>query len=114
MTDGGESECYDEALKDENSTNWELAMKDEMDSLLGNQTWELTELPVGKKTLHNKWVYIIKNEHDGSKRYKARLVVKGFQQKEGIDYTKIFSPVVKMSTIRLVLGMVAAKNLHLE
>ena len=54
-------------------------MKDEMDSLLGNQTWELTELPVGKKALHNKWVYRIKNEYDGSKRYKARLVVKGFQ-----------------------------------
>ncbi|RVW22925.1 Retrovirus-related Pol polyprotein from transposon TNT 1-94 [Vitis vinifera] len=69
---------------------------------------------VGKKALHNKWVYRIKNEHDGSKRYKARLVVKGFQQKEGIDYTEIFSPVVKMSTIRLVLGMVAAENLHLE
>ncbi|RVW77417.1 Retrovirus-related Pol polyprotein from transposon TNT 1-94 [Vitis vinifera] len=114
LTDGGELECYDEALQDENSSKWELAMKDEMDSLLGNQTWELIELPVGKKALHNKWVYRIKNEHDGSKRYKARLVVKGFQQKEGIDYTEIFSPVVKMSTIRLVLGMVAAKNLHLE
>ena len=85
-----------------------------MDSLLGNQTWELTELPVGKKVLHNKWIYRIKNEHDGRKRYKARLVVKGFQQKEGIDFTEIFSPVVKMSTIRLVLGMVATKNLHLE
>ncbi|RVW24170.1 Retrovirus-related Pol polyprotein from transposon TNT 1-94 [Vitis vinifera] len=114
LTDGGELECYDEALQDENSSKWELAMKDEMDSLLGNQTWELTELPVGKKALHNKWVYKIKNEHDGSKRYKARLVVKGFQQKESIDYTEIFSPVVKMSTIRLVLGMVAAENLHLE
>ena len=90
MTDGGEPEYYDEALQDENSSKRELAMKDEMDSLLGNQTWELTELPVGKKALHNKWVYRIKNEHDGSKRYKARLVVKGFQQKEGIEYTNIF------------------------
>ena len=60
-----------------------------------------------------KWVCRIKNKHDGSKRYKAKLVVKGFQ-KEGIDYTEIFSSVVNMSTIRLVLGMVAAKNLHLE
>ena len=114
LTDGGELECYDEALQDENSSKWELAMKDEMDSLLGNQTWELAELSEGKKALHNKWVYRMKNEHDGSKSYKARLVVKGFQQKEGIDYTEIFSPVVKMSTIRLVLGMVAAKNLHLK
>ena len=76
LTDGGEPECYNEALQDKNSSKWELAMKDEMDSLLGNQIWELTELPVGKKALHNKWVYRIKNEHDGSKRYKARLVVK--------------------------------------
>ena len=85
-----------------------------MDSLLGNQTWELTEQPVEKKALHNKWVYRIKDEHDGSKRYKARLVVKGFQQKKGIDYSEIFSPIVKMSTIRLILGMVAAENLHLK
>ena len=71
-------------------------------------------MPIGKKALHNKWIYRIKNENDGSKHYKAKLVVKGFQQKEGIDYTKMFSLVVKMSTIRLVLGMVAAENLHLE
>ena len=96
LTDGGEPECYDEALQDENSSKWKLAMKNEMDSLLGNQTRELTEFSVGKKALHNKWGYRIKNEHDGSKCYKARLVVKGFQQKEGIDYTEIFSPVVKM------------------
>nr|CAN80991.1 hypothetical protein VITISV_021529 [Vitis vinifera] len=114
LTDGGEPECYDEALQDENSSKWELPMNDEMDSLLGNQTWELTELSIGKKALHNKWVYRIKNEHDGSKHYKARLVVKGFQQKEGINYVEIFFPVVKMSTIRLVLGMVVAENLHLE
>ena len=71
-------------------------------------------MPIGKKALHNKWVYKIKKKHDSSKRYKARLVVKGFQQKKGIDYLEIFSPVVKISTIRLVLGMVAAGNLHLE
>jgi hypothetical protein len=57
-------------------------MKDEMDSLLTNQTWELTELPASNKALHNKWVLKIKGEHDGSKCYKARLVVKGFLQKE--------------------------------
>jgi hypothetical protein len=114
LTDGGEPESYDEALQIEDSIKWELAMKDEMNSLMTNQTWELTVLPQKKKALHNKWVYRVKEEHDGSKRYKARLVVKGFQQKEGVDYTDIFSPVVKLTTIRLVLGIVAAENLHLE
>jgi PII-like signaling protein len=91
-----------------------LAMKDEMDSLLINQTWELTKLPAGKKALHNKWVLRIKGEHDGSKRYKARLVVKGFQHKEGIDYKDIFSLVVKLTTIKIVLSIVAIEDLHLE
>ncbi|KAE8674463.1 CC-NBS-LRR class disease resistance protein [Hibiscus syriacus] len=82
LTDNGEPECYDEAIQVEDSVKWESSMKDEMDSLMSNQTWELAELPPGKKALHNKWIYRIKEEHDGSKRYKARLVVKGFQQKE--------------------------------
>lgn len=114
LTDKGEPESYDEAVEHEESVKWELAMKDEMESLLSNQTWQLAELPKGKKALHNKWVYRIKEEHDGMKRYKARLVVKGFQQKEGIDYTEIFSPVVKLTTIRAVLAIVAREDLHLE
>ena len=114
LSDSGEPECYDQAMQVEDSVKWESAMKDEMDSLMSNQTWELAELPLDKKALHNKWVYRIKEEHDGNKRYKARLVVKGFQQKEGVDYNEIFSPVVKLTTIRLVLKIVAAENLHLE
>ncbi|KAL5771289.1 hypothetical protein ACOSP7_015443 [Xanthoceras sorbifolium] len=114
LTDSGEPECYDEAMQVEDSVKRESAMRDEMDSLMSNQTWELAELPPGKKALHNKWVFRIKEEHNGNKRYKARMVVKGFQQKEGIDYNEIFSPVVKLTTIRLVLKIVAAENLHLE
>ena len=79
FSDGCELKSYDEALKAENSSNWESAMQDEMDSLMSNQTWELTELPKGKKALHNKWVYRVKEEYDGNKCYKARLVLKGFQ-----------------------------------
>ena len=71
-------------------------------------------LPKGKKALHNKWVYRVKQEADGSKRYKARLVVKGFKQCEGVDYIEIFAPVVKLTTIWLVLSIVASRDLHLE
>ena len=53
-------------------------MKKEMKSLISNQSWKLVQLLVGKKDVHNKWVYQVKQEHDGSKRYKTRLVVKGF------------------------------------
>jgi hypothetical protein len=54
LTDGGEPLTYEESLQDGNSSKWELAMKDEMDSLLKNKTWELTTLPEGKKALQNK------------------------------------------------------------
>jgi len=75
LTDGGEPQTYKESLQDENSSKCELAMKDEMNSLLKNKTWKLTTLHEGKKALQNKWVYRVKTEHDGSKRFKARLVV---------------------------------------
>ncbi|CAM9000198.1 unnamed protein product [Rhodiola kirilowii] len=114
LTDSGEPECFAEASQGKHADQWKLAMDDEMKSLLTNETWEIVELPRGKKALHNKWVYRIKEEANGSKRYKARLVVKGFQQKYGIDYTDVFTPVVKMTTIRLVLSMVAAEDLELQ
>uniref|UniRef100_A0A803MH37 CCHC-type domain-containing protein n=1 Tax=Chenopodium quinoa TaxID=63459 RepID=A0A803MH37_CHEQI len=114
LTDDGEPEDYYEASQTRDASKWGLAMKDEMQSLISNQTWELTELPIGKKALHNKWIYRAKKEHDDSKRYKARLVVKGFQQKEGVDYNEIFAPVVKLNTIRTVLSIVAIEDLYLE
>ncbi|GJX22832.1 retrovirus-related pol polyprotein from transposon TNT 1-94 [Tanacetum coccineum] len=58
------------------------------------------QLPAGKNALQSKWVFRVKEEQDGSKRYKAQVVVKGFQQKRGEDYNEIFSLVVKMTTIR--------------
>ena len=65
-----------------------------MDSLLKNKTWDSCKFPTGKKALLNKWVYRLKEEEGGKKRFKARLVVKGFAQQKGIDFDEIFSPVV--------------------
>ena len=87
----------------------------EMKSLHENNTYELMELPKGKRALKNKWVLKRKHEPNRSQpRYKARLVVQGFSQKKGIDFEEIFSPVVKMSLIRVVLGLVASMNLEIE
>lgn len=89
-------------------------MKDEMNSLHMNQTWDLVSLPPNCKALKNKWFYRIKEEDRGRKRYKARLVVKGFAQQKGVDFNEIFSPMVKMQTICLVLGMAATWDLELK
>ncbi|KAF3676984.1 Retrovirus-related Pol polyprotein from transposon TNT 1-94 [Capsicum annuum] len=74
----------------------------------------LTELPAGMKALLNKWVFRIKVELDGKRRFKARLVVKGYSQRKGINYAEIFSPIVKLTTIRILLSIIASENLHLE
>jgi hypothetical protein len=71
-------------------------------------------LPAGKRDLQNKWVYRLKEEDGGKKIFKARLVVKGFTHKKGIDFDKIFYYVVKMTSIRIVLSIVATEDLHLE
>ena len=75
-------------MQGNDSIEWELAMIDEMTSLKKNKTWSLTKLLEEKKALQNRWVYRLKEEFDGRRRYKARLVVKGFQQKQGIDFTE--------------------------
>ena len=114
LTDVGEPECYDEAVQVDTKIQWESTMKDEMDSLLKNKTWDLCNLPMGKKALQNKWVYRLIEEEGGKKIFKVGLVVEGFAQKIGIDFDEIFSPVVKMTSIRTVLSLVATEDLHLE
>ena len=73
----------------EDSIKWEQSMDDEMRSLEKDDTWVLTELPAKKRALLNKWVLRIKTEPDGKRRFKARLVVKGYYQRKGIDYAVI-------------------------
>ena len=74
----------------------------------------LCKLPTGKKALQNKWVYRLKEEDGCKKIFKAKLVVKGFAQKKGINFYEIFSPVVKMTSMCIVLSIMAIEDFHLE
>ena len=82
--------------------------------MVNNKTWDLVKFPIEKITLQNKWVYRLKEEDGGKKRHKARLVVKGFTQKKGIYFDKIFSVVVKMNSISTILSLMEVEYFHLE
>ena len=114
LTDCEEPSCYKEAMLEDDKLKWEKAMQSEMDSLHKNATWDLVQLPSDKKALPCKWVYKRKvTDNDSTPKYKARLVAKGFKQQQGIDFDEIFSPVVKMTTLRSVLALVANKDMDL-
>ena len=115
LTDMGEPEDYDEVMLDTHRDRWVEAMEDEMKSLHENGTYELVELPKGKKSLTNKWIFRLKQgQQTFAPRYKARLVVTGFGQRKGIDFDEIFFRVVKMSSIRMVLELAASLYLEVE
>ncbi|KAH9685900.1 hypothetical protein KPL70_014158 [Citrus sinensis] len=82
---------FEEANK---SARWRKAMDQEMAAIEKNNTWELTTLPVGAKTIGVKWIFKTKlNENGDVEKYKARLVAKGYAQQYGIDYKEVFAPV---------------------
>ena len=83
-----------------------------MKSFKENHYFDLVNLLKGKRAVKNKWVYKLKIENNSQQRYKAKLVVKDFSYKKNIDFEEIFSPVVKISFIRVVLGLTA--NLNFE
>ncbi|GKC58695.1 zinc finger, CCHC-type containing protein [Tanacetum coccineum] len=101
-----------EGTRDEDVAFWKEAINDEMDSIMGNNTWVLADLPPGCKPLGCKWIFKRKLKVDGTiEKFKARLVIQGFKQKSGIDYFDTYALVARISTIRLLIAMASIHNL---
>ena len=86
-------------------------MDSEINSTEKNQTWKLTDLPAGAKTIGVKWIYKTKlNELGEVDKYKARLVAKGYSQQQGVDFTEIYAPVARMDTVRMIVALAAQRG----
>ncbi|GKF12989.1 ribonuclease H-like domain-containing protein [Tanacetum coccineum] len=90
--------------------NWQNAMRDEYSALIKNRTWVLVPRPSDTNIVHCMWIFRHKHLADGMLcRYKARLMVNGSTQLEGVDVDETFSPVVKLGTIQTVLSLAASR-----
>ncbi|GJV88817.1 zinc finger, CCHC-type containing protein [Tanacetum coccineum] len=103
---------FDEAMKSYDVAFWKEAINDEMESIMGNKTWVLADLPPGYKPLGCKWIFKRKLKVDGIvKKFKARLVIQGFKQKSRIDYFYTYALVARISIIRLLIAMTLIHSL---
>ncbi|KAD3640547.1 hypothetical protein E3N88_29770 [Mikania micrantha] len=111
----GELQTYREVVTSSEGPQWNEAIKNKIDSILQNHTQELVDLPPGYKPLGYRWIFKTKIKVDSSiDKYKARLMIKGFRQKEGIDYFDTCSPVTKITSIRLGLAIADLRNLEVQ
>lgn len=114
--DYSEPATYAEAMRSKERKQWIQAMKEEIESLLKNKTWVLVKNQKGFKCVSCKWIFKKKIEvtQNNRIRYKARLVARGFTQREGIDFNEVLSLVVKHTSIRVLLALVAQNDMELQ
>ncbi|GJX41931.1 retrovirus-related pol polyprotein from transposon TNT 1-94, partial [Tanacetum coccineum] len=101
-------------VEGDNKNNKE-AIDDEIDSLVSNNTWKLSDLPPGSKAIGCRWVFRIKYHTDGSiQTFKARLVIQGFSQRQGVDYFDTYAPVARITSIRVLFALASIYNLPIH
>ena len=104
-----------QAKKDTSWPEWERGMLEEVNSLKQNKTWELVDLPRDRRVLSGKWVFKLKRgPHGEVLRHKARWVVRGFTQEEGVDYDETFASVVKPMSYKALFAIAAAMDYEIE
>ncbi|CAI7884664.1 unnamed protein product [Closterium sp. NIES-53] len=107
----GKPSTLKESLESSDAEERKNTMESELKSIEENGTWELVELPARRMAITSKWLFKIKFDADGkNERYKSRLVAKGYQQKEKVDYKELFAPVVKPTTLRTLFAGAAIKG----
>ena len=105
----------EEAYSSPDADLWKEAVRSEIDSVMSNGTWEIVDRPYGCKPIGCKWVFKKKLRPDGTiERYKARLVAKGYTQKECEDFFDTYSPVARLTTIRVLLSLAASYGLIVQ
>jgi hypothetical protein len=106
---------YKEAIDSDVSKQWEDAVKTEMETIETNKTWVLTDLLLNHKLIGCQWLFKVKYDANRNiERYKVHLVAKGYAQIHDVDYTEMFTPVVKFNSIRTLLALATKHNLEVH
>ena len=106
---------FRQVMESSNAQKWIDAMNEEIKSMKDDEVWDLFPLAEGAKPIGCKWTFKTKRDLKGDvERYKARLIAKGFIQKEGIDYTETFSSVSSKDSFRTIMALVAHFDLELH
>jgi hypothetical protein len=108
MAEGKEHSSFSQVEKE---ASWRQAMSEELASIEDNNTWDLVDLPTGHKPIGLKWVYKLKKNASGEiGKHKARLVGKGYVQREGADFDEVFAPMAILDSVRLLLALAAQEG----
>jgi len=110
-----EPKTLQQAMDSPQWKHWKAAIEDEYNSLVENKTWSPMPLPANRQALSGKWVFKLKRgAHGEILRYKARWVVRGFEQREGLDFTETFASVVKPMSYKAIFALAAAYDWEIE